>query len=478
MKSNCVVSKFVWTLALVGVVSMMLVASDASAVRRTTIVGDSWPMFMIADDGPNLTPINRALMNKGLDIENWSGAGMGSVAIGGSEIAEWAYSTGLGTGALARTVQLLQDNPTIDIVILTLGGNDFLGRWRPTSTPEQVEQIWYEARYGADGQGGLKKIFDTLLAVRPDIKIIFSSYDYIGIRDGRILTMDDVQAYNEANELYTRVIIDFVNDEYKNPPRAFVVNNLGLMQYVFGYPGPNPETIPSYFWPVGPPATPHEFRFGPGEAPLFPGNEASGYLPLAGGDPDFRISPYAAQLDPPIDGWIHLNPAGYTKLLENVIDQYVLDWLDYPKVYEITRASRNPLSGLPVTGPVGFDEVAFEVTFSEWVTGVDHTDFEAIQGGGLSGASVVDVQEAKDGASYIVTVNSGAGDGSLGLAVVDNNTIVDGEGNPLGGPLGIDGYFAYGESYEVDRSIGMPVAAFPFALALLGIGALVARRRS
>lgn len=463
--------------ALLGVVSLALAASDAHAVRRTMVMGDSWPMFMIADDAPNPSPINRALQNKGLDIENWSGAGVYTVAIGGSEIEEWATSTGLGSGALGRAVRYLEENPTIDIVILTLGGNDFLGRWRPTSTPQEVEQIWYEARYGVDGQGGLKKIFDALLAVRPDVKIIFSSYDYIGKRDGRILTMDDVQAYNEANELYTQVIIDFVNDEYKDPPRVFVVNNLGLMQYEFGYPGPNPESIPSYFWPAGPPATPHEFRFGPGEAPLFPGNEASGYLPLAGGDPDFRISPYVAQLDPPIDGWIHLSPIGYTRLLENVIDQYILDWVDFPKVYEITRASRNPLSGTLISGPVGLDELVFEVTFSEWVTGVDHTDFEVVQAGGVGGASIVDVQEAKDGTSYFVTVDTGNGNGSLGLAVVDNNTIVDGEGNPLGGPQGFDGYFAYGEDYEIDRSVAMPVGALPVALALLGIGWIATRRR-
>ena len=297
----------------------MLMAFDADAgPRRILVMGDSWPFFMIFGVQP---PFSDALANKGLDEDLWwSGIGVDNVAVGGSEIEEWAYNTGLGTGKLDKVVEFLTDIPTLDMVVVTLGGNDFMGRWDPSFTPAQEEQIWHEACYGVDGEHGLKLIFDTILAVRPDVKIVFSSYDYIGWCED-LPTMDEVQLYNGANERFTQGIITFVDLEYKAPPRGFVCNHLGLMQHVFGYPGPNPESIPSLFWPTGPPDPPHAFRFGPGDSPAGrPGSEADGFVPLAGGDPDFRISPYVSQLWPPIDGWKHLSHVGYVALVENILD--------------------------------------------------------------------------------------------------------------------------------------------------------------
>ena len=240
----------------VAVLCLLAAASVDAATERVMVLGDSWPMFMVKEGASTPAPITQALENKGLLVGWYSGAGGETVAIGGSEIVDWAGDSGPAVGALARAVRFLQERPTIDMIILTLGGNDFLGRWSPTLPPEDEEQIWFEALYGADGLGGLKKIIDTLLAVRPDVKIIFSSYDYIGGKDSRTPDMASVQAYNEASETFSQIVIDFIDDNYKSPARAFFVNNLGLMQYTYGYPGPDPETIPAYFWPDGPPATP------------------------------------------------------------------------------------------------------------------------------------------------------------------------------------------------------------------------------
>jgi len=467
------------------VLMAMLTAVDAEAgPRRILVMGDSWPFFMIFGVDP---PFSDALVNKGLDEGLWwSGIGVDTVAVGGSEIEDWAYGTGVGAGKLAKVVQYLTEIPTLDMVVVTLGGNDFTHRWDPSFTPQQEEAIWLEAAYGVDGQHGLKLIFDTILAVRPDVKIIFSSYDYIG-KDDDFPTMDLVQAYNGANERYTQAIIDFFALEYNDPPRAFVCNHLGLMQHVFGYPGPEP--IPAYFWPDGPPDPPHAFRFGPGGSPAGrPGSAPDGYAPLAGGDPDFRISPYVALLDPAIDGWIHLSQAGYVALVENILDQYAIPWLEYPKVYGIEHVTPNPLTGQPMTGPVGFQEILFEVTFSEPVSGVDEADFAVVMGGGLANASVERVDEGKDALTWTIAVNTGSGEGTLGLELMDNNSIQDGESNPLGGPGTHDGYFAYGASSAgwapagspvvIDRSVaGLPVAAWPAALALLALGTQVIRRR-
>jgi len=93
----------------------------------------------------------------------------------------------------------------------------------------------------------------------------------------------------------------------------------------------------------------------------------------------------------------------------------------------------------------GFDSVDFEVTFSEPVHGVDVSDFSLIITGGELEASIEDVNAAKDGSVYIVSVSLGAGGGTVGLAVNDNDSIrANDDNSPLAGE--VNGYFAYGET--------------------------------
>src|SRR5206468_1493666 len=55
------------------------------------------------------------------------------------------------------------------------------------------------------------------------------------------------------------------------------------------------------------------------------------------------------------------------------------------------------------------------------------------------------------GVSYTVTVNTGSGDGSIGLNLVDNDSIVDAATNPLGGTGAGNGNFT-GQVYTVDKT--------------------------
>jgi hypothetical protein len=60
---------------------------------------------------------------------------------------------------------------------------------------------------------------------------------------------------------------------------------------------------------------------------------------------------------------------------------------------------------------------------------------------------------------YIVTVDTGTGNGTLRLDVVDNDSILDFAGNPLGGVGAGNGDFNTGESYTINRSITTLVTA-------------------
>ena len=113
-----------------------------------------------------------------------------------------------------------------------------------------------------------------------------------------------------------------------------------------------------------------------------------------------------------------------------------------PTVVSITRVHDTPTNRATVD---------YTVTFSEPVTGVDSVDFTVPVTGTVSGAYVSAVSPDTLSNVRTVTVNTGAsaGSGTLQLNLVDNDTIVDGAGNPLGGP-GM-GTVYYGEAYDIDK---------------------------
>jgi autotransporter passenger strand-loop-strand repeat protein len=94
--------------------------------------------------------------------------------------------------------------------------------------------------------------------------------------------------------------------------------------------------------------------------------------------------------------------------------------------------------------------VHYTVTFSEPVTGVSTSDF-SLTITGLTGASIASVTpvDGSNGAQYIVTVNDGAGDGTLALQMTAGN-IQDLAGNPLTLP----GAPVLGPTYTIDQDTG------------------------
>lgn len=113
-----------------------------------------------------------------------------------------------------------------------------------------------------------------------------------------------------------------------------------------------------------------------------------------------------------------------------------------PTVLSIDRAGASPTNA---------GSVAWTVTFSEDVTGVDLTDF-LLSVTGVSGTSLTNVTGT--GALRTVTASTGAGEGTLGLILADNDSIADANANPLGGSGtsgATDGSFV-GQAYQIDRT--------------------------
>jgi hypothetical protein len=119
-----------------------------------------------------------------------------------------------------------------------------------------------------------------------------------------------------------------------------------------------------------------------------------------------------------------------------------------PTVVSINRADTNPTSA---------SSVSWSVTFSASVTGVNTADFTLVQAGGVSGASITSVTGS--GTSWTVTANTGSGDGTLGLNLVDDDSIVAGS-IPLGGTGAGNGNFT-GQVYTVDKTAAVINTYYP-----------------
>jgi len=133
----------------------------------------------------------------------------------------------------------------------------------------------------------------------------------------------------------------------------------------------------------------------------------------------------------------------------NVRDIFVRE-VAYPQDFNPTVLSTE--HGCPSGCSSAADQmVDFLVKFSEPVTGVDAADFALAIGGGIAGATVTTVSGA--GSDYVVRVDTGTGDGTLRLDVIDDDSIKDISLNPLGGAGAGNGSFTMGGLYTVDKSI-------------------------
>jgi lysophospholipase L1-like esterase len=226
-----------------------------------------------------------------------------NTAIGGTTAAYWAQPQNL---AVVQN-ELIQ-NPTLDIVVLSIGGNDMLagilnGGWHTGLSPA-AETALLDAI-----EANMQTIVNGIKAVRPDIEIVFSGYDYINLVETVINNPSGPNALLWANlgqPNAEQINTAFVKLEQRKinianaDPRVHYVNATGLMQYVYGYPG----IFPAFFVPA-------------------PGLTPPHYHPFPGGNITFPTPPVALA-DNGNDA-IHLSNDGYRHLVINQVVGYFLN---------------------------------------------------------------------------------------------------------------------------------------------------------
>ncbi|HOZ48993.1 MAG TPA: hypothetical protein PLO37_22325 [Candidatus Hydrogenedentes bacterium] len=276
-----------WVLPLVVVLILSLPAS-AARTPRILMVGDSWPFFMWM-----FRSMGGALERAGLGQFCEDGS---STAIGTSEAKEWANNH---NGKLDTVAVMLNRYPTIDIVHLSIGGNDMLGPWNP-NMGEAAERTLMN-----NVLNWTETVIDFILAQRPDIRVGLCSYEYLWASRTHTPPHDDDYTCQQLNAAIVRLEHLRMALCERKGPRVQFINNYGLMQYLFG----DAEADPPY---------------APGEFPRPTGPERD-YQPFPAGNPIYP-TPEVAMLDPHSEG-IHLNQLGYAALADNCIAQVYKYWL-------------------------------------------------------------------------------------------------------------------------------------------------------
>ena len=93
-----------------------------------------------------------------------------------------------------------------------------------------------------------------------------------------------------------------------------------------------------------------------------------------------------------------------------------------PQVVSVNRSDGDPLN-------TGVAEASFQIVFSEAVTGVDMSDLEVVLTG--SATATLNTLTPVSGTTYDVNVNGIGGEGTIGLNVKDDDSIIDAATNPL-----------------------------------------------
>lgn len=132
---------------------------------KVLLVGDSWAFFMNVD----------GTINKALDAcghSNYTFVSNGELAVNGARAEDFL------TVAKKNEIEAqLNANPTIEVVHISLGGNDFLGDWKVSYTPAETEAL------KAETKAELLELFDFIQGVKPGIQIVWSGYMYANFEE-------------------------------------------------------------------------------------------------------------------------------------------------------------------------------------------------------------------------------------------------------------------------------------------------------
>ena len=223
-----------------------------AATKRILILGDSWAAgTWLSKAG------DKALAAAGLG--EWETEGDGT-AIGGSRADQWAANQ---KGKLDAMHAALEKYPSIDIVHVYIGGNDFL-RFALEHDLAKLSAAERKTQWDVIC-GDIRKLVEDILALRPNLRVVLVDYDYL------------------------------------DPVRISTVYKAGMPGAFFGVP---PKMFNEYLVELG-----HEKR------------DLAARIPRC-----YYVENWGVVKQPLPDG-VHPTPEGFQAVFANVIDKYYGRWL-------------------------------------------------------------------------------------------------------------------------------------------------------
>ncbi|MGV9004810.1 T9SS type A sorting domain-containing protein [Flavobacterium sp.] len=246
------------------------ICSSNSAVKKVLIAGDSWAQYM-SDDGTynkifdKFGHADKDLVGPSLGANPGPGYTGTEYAISGSEAKHWADRVNYPW--ITNVINEITANPSIETVILSIGGNDILaaksgGGWYKNM---DLDVPGSEAALFATIKANTFVIINDILAAHPNVEIILSSYDYPNFNTG-ILCF--AYACPKRNDLSRNATTDLITDAELNQmmitveteritwlaqePKLKFANAIGLSHYYYGDGTsaagtlPLPQQIPPY----------------------------------------------------------------------------------------------------------------------------------------------------------------------------------------------------------------------------------------
>ena len=381
--------------------------ANTPLVPRVLIAGDSWAQYMW-DDGSHNDIFDKfghgekRAVGRSLGSDPGPGYGGPEYTISGSQARHWVDTANYPW--IANMVSALQSDPSIDLVVLSIGGNDVLagkdsGGWYKDM---DLDVPGSEEAFFAGLEQDTFTIVQAALAVRPDLRVMISSYDFPNFNVGfwcflsacplrRNLSRDpdnDLISDAEINAMLVQLEqlrIGWVNSD----ARILYDNSNGLMHFYYGDGVSGPAVLPH------------------------PGQIAPDYLPMPGGNPqrpslrsNFR-RPNGIDADP-----IHLDYEGYQFKITN--ETQATFFPEFRAAFNESFVSEgSDRDGWTDGTTLGTEAIRVGADGSARRVGILSFDTTAIPDGStVTGASLYLIRQGASGSNPFVS-------GSLGVAQLD-----------------------------------------------------------
>jgi lysophospholipase L1-like esterase len=199
---------------------------------KVLLIGDSWAFFMFADQ-----TFNNVFAKWG--FSNYKYVSNGTIAENGAQTDDF-----LKPEKLAEIKLQLNQNPTIEVVHFSIGGNDVLGEWKKSwpSTKTDSLKTAVEAR--------LQESIDSIKSYKPGIRIVWSGYTYPNFEE-IIQTFAAPSSHPfygtwDGMEKPSFIQINTILNEFSgeladyaaSDPQVDFVPATGILQYTFGQSTP------------------------------------------------------------------------------------------------------------------------------------------------------------------------------------------------------------------------------------------------